>query len=83
MYSAGDNVVQLTSANFDKLVIQSDDVWVVEFYANCKSFTCQGLKMNPQLGFKKFCNLLSFENKIQSKFVPLKSFNEDVISKQI
>jgi len=26
-------VVELTEANFDRLVIQSDAIWVVEFYA--------------------------------------------------
>lgn len=31
-YESGD-VVELTSSNFDRLVIQSDEVWVVEFYA--------------------------------------------------
>lgn len=25
--------VDLTTANFDKLVIQSDDIWLVEFFA--------------------------------------------------
>lgn len=33
MYSASDNVVELTPNNFDRLVIQSDEVWLVEFYA--------------------------------------------------
>lgn len=31
-YERGD-VVELTSSNFDRLVIQSDEVWVIEFYA--------------------------------------------------
>lgn len=26
----GSNVIELTDANFDKLVLQSDDVWLVE-----------------------------------------------------
>lgn len=30
------DVVELTDSNFDKLVLQSDDVWLVEFYAPCK-----------------------------------------------
>jgi protein disulfide-isomerase A6 len=33
MYSSGDDVVQLTSANFDTLVMRSDNVWIIEFYA--------------------------------------------------
>jgi protein disulfide-isomerase A6 len=28
-----DEVVELTDMNFDKLVLQSDDVWLVEFFA--------------------------------------------------
>ena len=31
--SAASDVVTLTSANFDKLVLQSSDYWLVEFYA--------------------------------------------------
>lgn len=27
------DVVELTDANFDKLVLESDDVWLVEFFA--------------------------------------------------
>lgn len=38
-----DDVVELTDSNFDKLVLQSDDVWLVEFFAPwCKKpFVCQ------------------------------------------
>lgn len=32
-YSASDDVVQLTPSNFNKEVIQSDSLWLVEFYA--------------------------------------------------
>lgn len=36
--SSKDDVVELTDSNFDKLVLQSDDVWLVEFFAPwCKS----------------------------------------------
>ncbi|XP_075869575.1 protein disulfide-isomerase A6 [Nelusetta ayraudi] len=42
-YSASDDVVQLTPANFNKEVIQSDSLWLVEFYApwcgHCQSLT--------------------------------------------
>lgn len=32
--SSGDNeVIELTDSNFDKLVLESDDVWLVEFFA--------------------------------------------------
>ncbi len=44
MFSSADDVVELTPDNFDKLVLKSDGVWVIEFYApwygnqqvNCK-----------------------------------------------
>ena len=32
-HAIGKDVVELTPANFDKLVIGSDDVWIVEFFA--------------------------------------------------
>lgn len=43
MYSSTSNVVELTPSNFDKLVVKSDHVWIVEFYApwcgHCQSLT--------------------------------------------
>uniref|UniRef100_A0A665W7F0 Protein disulfide-isomerase A6 n=1 Tax=Echeneis naucrates TaxID=173247 RepID=A0A665W7F0_ECHNA len=33
MYSAGDDVVELSPSNFNREVIQSDSLWLVEFYA--------------------------------------------------
>ncbi|XP_044740990.1 protein disulfide-isomerase A6 homolog [Chrysoperla carnea] len=33
LYPSSSEVVDLTAANFDRLVLQSDAVWVVEFYA--------------------------------------------------
>ncbi|XP_053301170.1 protein disulfide-isomerase A6 isoform X2 [Pleuronectes platessa] len=33
MYSASDDVVELTPSNFNREVIQSDSLWLVEFYA--------------------------------------------------
>lgn len=33
MYSASDDVVELTPSNFNKEVIQSDSLWLIEFYA--------------------------------------------------
>ena len=32
-YFPSDDVVELTASNFNSKVIQSDDVWLVEFYA--------------------------------------------------
>ncbi|XP_036329033.1 protein disulfide-isomerase A6 homolog [Rhagoletis pomonella] len=41
LYSPSDDVVELTPSNFDRLVIQDDAIWVVEFFApwcgHCKS----------------------------------------------
>uniref|UniRef100_A0A914D9W4 protein disulfide-isomerase n=1 Tax=Acrobeloides nanus TaxID=290746 RepID=A0A914D9W4_9BILA len=41
MYDSKDDVVELTSANFQKQVINDDSIWIVEFYApwcgHCKS----------------------------------------------
>ncbi|KAK7091295.1 protein disulfide-isomerase A6 homolog [Littorina saxatilis] len=43
MYGPGDDVVELTPANFHSKVIQSDELWLVEFYApwcgHCQSLT--------------------------------------------
>lgn len=43
MYSASDDVVTLTAANFQKEVVQSDSLWLVEFYApwcgHCQKLT--------------------------------------------
>ncbi|XP_062889698.1 protein disulfide-isomerase A6 [Mobula hypostoma] len=33
LYSASDDVVELSSSNFNREVIQSDELWLVEFYA--------------------------------------------------
>uniref|UniRef100_A0A182N5Z6 Protein disulfide-isomerase A6 homolog n=1 Tax=Anopheles dirus TaxID=7168 RepID=A0A182N5Z6_9DIPT len=41
LYSPSDDVVALTTSNFDRTVLKSDEVWVVEFYApfcgHCRS----------------------------------------------
>jgi protein disulfide-isomerase A6 len=33
-YSSNDDVVQLDPTNFDHLVMQSSELWIVEFYAS-------------------------------------------------
>ena len=33
MYSSSDDVIQLTQASFNSEVIQSQDLWLIEFYA--------------------------------------------------
>jgi protein disulfide-isomerase A6 len=42
LYPSSSEVVDLTPANFDRLVIQSDAVWIVEFFApwcgHCQQF---------------------------------------------
>ena len=43
MYPAGSDVIDLTPDNFDKKVINSDSIWIVEFYAPWCGH-CQQLK---------------------------------------
>lgn len=42
IYPSNSDVVELTPSNFDKLVINSDEIWVVEFFApwcgHCQQF---------------------------------------------
>lgn len=42
-YTSDTDVVELTPKNFDKLVINSDEIWIVEFYApwcgHCQALT--------------------------------------------
>jgi protein disulfide-isomerase A6 len=33
LYPSSSSVIELTPSNFDKLVIKSDEVWIVEFFA--------------------------------------------------
>ena len=33
LYDSNDDVVELTESNFQRLVLQGDEVWMVEFYA--------------------------------------------------
>lgn len=48
LYSPGDEVVLLNSANFNSKVIQSDDIWLVEFFApwcgHCKNLAPEWAK---------------------------------------
>lgn len=51
-----DEVIELTDANFDKLVFKSDDIWLVEFYApwcgHCKNLAPQWAEAARQLAGK-------------------------------
>lgn len=51
--SGKDEVIELTDANFDKLVLQSDDVWLVEFFApwcgHCKNLAPEWAKAAREL----------------------------------
>ncbi|XP_077344913.1 protein disulfide-isomerase A6 isoform X2 [Lithobates pipiens] len=48
VYSAGDDVIELTPSNFNREVIQSDGLWLVEFFApwcgHCQSLAPQWKK---------------------------------------
>ena len=59
-YSPSDDVIQLDPSNFDHLVVQSSDVWIVEFYApwcgHCK-------RLEPK--FEKAATLLKKDTNIR------------------
>lgn len=52
-YSPADNVVELTTSNFDRQVVQDDAIWVVEFYApwcgHCQSLVPEYKKLAKAL----------------------------------
>lgn len=53
MYSPSDGVTELTPSNFDRLVVQDDAIWVVEFYApwcgHCQSLVPEYKKLAKAL----------------------------------
>lgn len=53
LYSNTDDVVELTASNFRSKVLDSDELWLVEFYApwcgHCKSLAPEWKKAATQL----------------------------------
>ncbi|KAM8953881.1 protein disulfide-isomerase A6 isoform 2-T2 [Pelodytes ibericus] len=53
MYSASDDVVELTPSNFNREVLQSDSLWLIEFYApwcgHCNQLTPEWKKVATAL----------------------------------
>lgn len=53
LYPSYSDVVKLTSSNFDSLVVNSDEIWVVEYYApwcgHCQSFKDEYMKLASTL----------------------------------
>lgn len=54
LYDSSDDVVQLTSANFDRLVTSSDNVWIVEFFAPWCKICCKCATFRNLIRFLRF-----------------------------
>lgn len=58
MYPSSGDVIELTPSNFNKLVINSDEIWIVEFFApwcgHCKSLVPEYTKAATALKVYKF-----------------------------
>lgn len=66
LYSSNSDVISLTSGNFDRLVKDSDSVWLVEFFApwcgHCKSLAPEYEKAAKALkGNRSFFNKSHFQ----------------------
>lgn len=68
MYGSSDDVVELTEANFDRLVMKGDEIWIVEFYApwcgHCQSLAPEYKKAATQLKVWKTLHLFLFINRL-------------------
>lgn len=57
LYPSSSDVVDLTETNFDKLVTQSDNIWIVEFFApwcgHCQQFVPEFSKGASALKVRK------------------------------
>lgn len=60
LYDSSSDVVQLTPSNFERLVSNSDEVWIVEFFApwcgHCKNLVPEYKKAARALKVRKFLN---------------------------
>lgn len=58
LYPSSSDVIELTPSNFNKMVINSDEVWVVEFFApwcgHCQSLVPEYTKAASALKVSKF-----------------------------
>lgn len=65
---SSDDVIELTDDNFDSLVLNSDDMWLVEFFApwcgHCKNLAPHWAEAATQLKGK--VRILAFKRKIIS-----------------
>lgn len=63
LYPSSSDVVELTPDNFERRVIQSDEVWIVEFFApwcgHCKNLVPEYSKAASQLKVRH-CHTLYF-----------------------
>ena len=82
LFSASDDVVELTQSNFASKVTKSDELWIVEFYVpwcgHCKSMAPEYKKLAKELKVTKlpvtpFLGNLSIKNRLRDRFPSSKS----------
>lgn len=63
-FYSGSNVVELTPSNFESKVIDSDELWLVEFYApwcgHCKSLTPEWKKAADGLKVRSLVDVVGY-----------------------